>query len=595
MEKPVKPLKIFPIGAKLVIIISVLVVLSLGALTFLVTVISTADVRLQAEYNNFAINRQAGSLAEESFKSVQSSVIFYLNMTERFSSGQSADMERDFFSHNGKIAAIASSSSLILNETFLLSGSITERAVRNYIYSHVSNAARADKTVFFNASPFFRYFLICAVFMRGNDAVTILFSPDDLSDSFGTGPNTSFLVNNAGDLLLHPDNELVLGGVNFSPMPIVAIMQQDGGSSGMQVSFTDETGLQYFGAFYSLNGTDTALITTIPYTTVFEAVRRTTLQNIFLTAAVLFLAILFIWFFSKTISNPARTLADAALQVEGGKFDIVLHPKSNDELGQLTKSFGKMTSALNIFGRFTNKDIAVRAMMGKIKPGGLQKHATIFFSDIRDFTGKSEVFTSVFGDKASSRIVSWLNEYFTRMVLCVEKTNGIVDKFIGDAVMAHWGTATTAGSPEEDAANCVTAALMMRKALLELNARRKKNDPGNPEIRIGCGINTGMVTAGQIGSEQRMEYTVIGDPVNIASRTESMNKSMGTDILITESTWKLVEDKFITEEMPRVAVKGIKKPLRLFAVINVKGASGPKTLAELRALLGIKAIPTGRG
>jgi adenylate cyclase len=175
------------------------------------------------------------------------------------------------------------------------------------------------------------------------------------------------------------------------------------------------------------------------------------------------------------------------------------------------------------------------------------------------------------------------------MVECVEKTGGVVDKFIGDAVMAHWGTAYTAGSPQKDAYRCVSAALMMRKALFNLNRKRKKGDSSDPSIRIGCGINTGVVTAGQIGSDLRMEYTVIGDPVNLASRTEALNKPLGTDILITEDTWRMVRKKFITEEMPSVTVKGKKRPVRIFAVVNFSGTSkGPKTLAQVRRLLGIE-------
>jgi adenylate cyclase len=252
-----------------------------------------------------------------------------------------------------------------------------------------------------------------------------------------------------------------------------------------------------------------------------------------------------------------------------------------------------MGKALAIFGRFTNKEIAVAAMRGEIKPGGLPKHATIFFSDIRSFTEKSENFTRAFGDEAPGMIIRWLNAYFTRMVECVAKTGGVVDKFIGDAVMAHWGTAYTAGSPGKDAFNCVKAALLMRNALVEMNKNRKANDPANPSIRIGCGINTGMVVAGQIGSDERMEYTVIGDPVNLASRTEALNKPLGTDILITEGTWALIGKHLITEEMPPVKVKGKKDPVRIFAVINfapgAKGPyAGPQTLADLRTLLDIR-------
>jgi adenylate cyclase len=247
-----------------------------------------------------------------------------------------------------------------------------------------------------------------------------------------------------------------------------------------------------------------------------------------------------------------------------------------------------MSSALNIFGRFTNREIAVKAMRGEIKPGGLSKHATIFFSDIRGFTEKSENFTKQFGYAASDKIVFWLNGYFSQMIDCVEKTNGVVDKFIGDAVMAHWGTAYSAGSPAKDAFNGVKAALMMRKALVQLNKNRKPGDPGDPPISIGCGLNTGIVTAGQLGSDLRMEYTVIGDPVNLASRIEALNKPLGTDILISEDTWNLVQQYFITEEMPSVTVKGKEKPVRIFAVINhVSVTSGPKTLDEVRQLLGI--------
>jgi adenylate cyclase len=249
-----------------------------------------------------------------------------------------------------------------------------------------------------------------------------------------------------------------------------------------------------------------------------------------------------------------------------------------------------MSFALNIFGKFTNREIAIQAMKQQIKPGGLPKHATIFFSDIRGFTEKSEYFTKEFGEEASDRIVHWLNDYLTKMVDCVQKTGGVVDKFIGDAVMAHWGTAYTTGDPRIDAFNCIKAALMMRAELYKMNRNRSPENRANPPISIGCGINTGIVTAGQIGSDIRMEYTVIGDPVNLASRTEALNKPFGTDILITENTWNLVKNHVITEEMPSVEVKGKAKPVRLFAVINLASISGgPRTLADVRKLLGIKA------
>ena len=583
-QKKIKKRIMFPIGAKLIIIISILLLVSLGAVIMMVSMLSTQEVQKTAETNNFTVNQRAASQAAGSFKSIQTAVLLYLDMREKFPSELIL---------NDNIAAIGVKSDTkidyILNQQFFNSKNIETGEVEKYLAADFPSIE--NQLSFYNASPIFQFSLINAAFIRqgleGNETVKVLFVPDDLSESFGAGTNTSFLINSSGDLLLHADNNLVLEGANFSALPIVAIMQQQG-DINRQISYNDgET--EYFGAYYRIAGTDTTVITTIPHSLVFEATQSITRQNIFLTAAVMFIAIIFIWLFSKTISSPVRSLAKAVLKIEEGDFSVHLEPQTRDELGVLTESLDKMSKALNIFGRFTNMDIALRSMRGEIKPGGHPKHATIFFSDIRGFTEKSENFSMVFGDEASNRVVLWLNEYYTQMIRCVEETGGVVDKFIGDAMMAHWGAAFTAGTPEKDAYNCVKTALLMRDALIKLNnTHSEKVSEGKPIIRIGCGINTGVVTAGQIGSEDRMEYTLIGTPVNLASRIEGLNKAFGTDILIAEDTWQMVGGKFITEEMMPVMVKGKEKPMRVFAVVNFKEASsGPLTLSHVRELLGI--------
>jgi adenylate cyclase len=271
-----------------------------------------------------------------------------------------------------------------------------------------------------------------------------------------------------------------------------------------------------------------------------------------------------------------------------------LQAKTRDEIGLLTHSFVDMSHGLgerailmDTFARFTNRDLVERSLRGELSLGGEGKMATIFFSDIRSFTAISEKLTPI-------EVVEFLNDYMTRMVECVVKTGGVIDKYIGDSVMAVWGASDTSGSVAQDAFNCVRAALMMRRALREFNQGRGGDK--KPLIRIGCGVNTGPVVAGQIGSRERMEYTVIGDAVNLASRTEALNKPLHTDILITEDTWNLVKDAVITEEMPPVSVKGKEKPVRMFAVINIKvdkpGMVQPKptTLREMRRILGIEYI-----
>ncbi|MDL2229938.1 HAMP domain-containing protein [Treponema sp. OttesenSCG-928-L16] len=594
----------YPIGAKLVIIISILTLVSLGAITALVSWMVTQDIRVTAEENNFAINKRSAAEAEAILQGMRSNALVLLNTV--YSAGSSGTFARSavayFFDEYRETAAVLSfgaAGAMLVNERFFRENGIEPSDIDVFIerQREALGRAAAGEVLIRNAGPDFGIPLLALIFPRTGqaqqDAAAVLFSSDSLGESFGTGANSSYMVNDRADILISPNAELAAAGVNLGNQNFIRSMRESS-SSSQQTLYTDEEGTRLFGAFTKLSLGNAAVITNIEYDKVFEGIAATTRRNIYLTLAVLFAAAIFIWLFSKTISRPMRTLTAAAEQIEAGQFEVDLKARSHDEIGALTDSFKKMSAALGIFGRFTNREIAVRAMRGEIKPGGLPKHGTIFFSDIRGFTEKSENFTKEYGDTASEKIVSWLNDYFTRMVDCVEKTGGVVDKFIGDAVMAHWGTAYSAGSPEKDAFNCVKAALMMRSALFEMNKNRKDSDIGNPPIRIGCGINSGVVTAGQIGSEQRMEYTVIGDPVNLASRTEALNKPMGTDILITESTFDLIGKYLITEEMPAVTVKGKEKPVRLFAVVNIRAKAGetqkgPATLAEVRKLLGIEA------
>ena len=640
----------FSIGAKLITIISFIVIISLGSITALVSWLVQQDLRISAEENNFEMNRRSAIEAEATLINVRAASRILIQTI--------AAMERQpdfiritadfFFTENPQIASVffvvpGEDEQLFNSNRFFSTREIRGELAVSFFKGQTEALSRAvrGETVVQNAAPHFARSILALYFpWQGGGAGCVLFSSDDMNSNFGYGINQSYMINNEGDILAHPDFSLIRTGTNIGGMDFIRSIINDTQQSGQHLVEADfgvllsaedhevtgilpdilksvksqfqrlfgknedisqnyagpeKTGegkiVRQFVASTKLNTAGLIVITSIEYDKVFEGITATTRRNIYLTIAVLSISIIFIWFFSKTISIPLKSLAQAAKQIESGVFEIDLDSKSNDEIGVLTTGFHKMSSALQIFGRFTNKEIAVKAMLGEIKPGGFPKHGTILFSDIREFTAKSENFTKVFGDGASDRIVQWLNEYFTQMIDCVEKTNGVVDKFIGDAVMAHWGTAYTAGSPRKDAFNCVKAALMMRKELYFMNKDRKAGDPANPSIRIGCGINTGIVTAGQLGSDMRMEYTVIGDPVNLASRIEALTKPLGADILISEDTWTLVGDKFITEEMPSVTVKGKEKPVRIFAVVNFMGEpKGPQTMEEVRDLLGIMPV-----
>jgi adenylate cyclase len=249
------------------------------------------------------------------------------------------------------------------------------------------------------------------------------------------------------------------------------------------------------------------------------------------------------------------------------------------------------------FERFTNKEIVALARKGLLRRAGEKRTVTVCFAMIRGFAETAE-------GMSPRTLVGFVNRFLARIVPCITRTGGLVDKFLtqsGLVVMAVWGlfprdagsgeavpeaggtaAEAEAGNPARFAFNCIRSVLLMRNALRSLNRRGLLR--GGPQVKMGCGINSGEVVAGQMGSENRMEYTVIGDVVNVASRIEEPNDAFDTDILITENTWNLVGARLVTEEMPGLEVKGKSEPLRVFSVINIRNHYGPETMAEVRQL-----------
>lgn len=206
--------------------------------------------------------------------------------------------------------------------------------------------------------------------------------------------------------------------------------------------------------------------------------------------------------------------------------------------------------------RYFSPDVAQHLTMmteTAMGPGQLVE-ATILFSDIRGFTGISEQLTP-------RQTMSLLADYHERMVAAIFKHGGTLDKFLGDGIMATFGTPASKGN---DADNAVQAALAMDRALEELNAKRRER--GLTEIEHRIGIHYGPVIAGNVGTAQRMEYTVIGDTVNIASRVEGACKELGVSLLITESVRLQLDGRYEVESLGEVEVRGKSAPLRLYTV-----------------------------
>lgn len=216
----------------------------------------------------------------------------------------------------------------------------------------------------------------------------------------------------------------------------------------------------------------------------------------------------------------------------------------------ITSIFGKYVSPLVIDNLLKNPD--------KLKLGGETRNLTIFFSDIRGFTQISERIDP-------KELVHLLNEYLTEMTSIIIMNQGLVDKYMGDAIMAFWG------APLEQIKHAEMACSSSLEMLDKLRELQKKwESEGIPSFDIGMGINTGIAIVGNMGSLNRFDYTAIGDNVNLASRMEGLNKYYGTNIIITENTQNIVKDKFETRKLDVVRVKGKKKQICIYELLSRK-------------------------
>lgn len=253
-------------------------------------------------------------------------------------------------------------------------------------------------------------------------------------------------------------------------------------------------------------------------------------------------------------------MIEAAKKIEQGQFDFIIPANGDDEIGELAQRMNFMLQGLRereamkqVFGKVVDPHIRDYLMKNSLKLGGELKFVTILFCDLEGFSSLSE-------RKNPLDVVNLLNQYFEVMTDVITKEKGHVNKYIGDALLAVFGAPLNMAD-HADAA--ISAAIKMQEALLFLN--HKLNEEGIPPLKNRVGIHSGVVLACIIGSQLRMEYTVIGDAVNVASRLEKMAKELDQSILISEETWKhlKIQDRdvrFVNE----IQIKGRTNLVRVF-------------------------------
>jgi class 3 adenylate cyclase len=289
------------------------------------------------------------------------------------------------------------------------------------------------------------------------------------------------------------------------------------------------------------------------------------LFNIHIAGVIaLFIVIIVLHNISRKITEPIVELAEATEHVATGRFDQIhlktIISKHKDEVAQLYHAFCKMISGLQekekmkaVLNKVVSSEIAQEILAGNVHLGGEEKTVSVLFADIRGFTNMTQ-------HLPAKQVIEMLNVCMTKLSLLVDENKGVIDKYVGDEVMALFGAPLTR---ERDSLHAVTSAIAMIRAMHAWNAERSSR--GEVPIEIGIGIHTGTMLAGNMGAENRLNYTVIGRNVNLAARLCSAAKPM--EILISHATWEEVKDHIRSEELPPLTLKGFDTPIPVYRVM----------------------------
>ena len=390
---------------------------------------------------------------------------------------------------------------------------------------------------------------------------------------------TAFIIDGSGELVAAPDRDAdelhaAKGDTKLLPLAQLALAKageragEDGRKEAWRSRLTS-AGAAYEVALTPLPFPGWSLATVIPEAEFLGPV-ETTLRRLILGLAIgaVLAALASAMLARSVIAAPLSRVVGELRHVEAFALEQVRrHPSRLKEIASLSGAIAEMAAGLSAFRKFIPADL-VRSLLRQgvdAKPGGSIQELSVMFIDIAGFTGLSE--------RLGDRVVPLLSRYLDIASEVIVANGGTIDKFIGDAVMAFWG----APQPQADhALRCCSAALGCSRAMRESGLA---DDLGQPlEIRIG--INSGRMLVGNIGSELRLNYTVIGDAVNVASRLEGANKSYGTQILIGEATERLARGAIVTREIDSIAVYGREEGFSVYELIGLVGEDGGHETAD---------------
>jgi len=390
----------------------------------------------------------------------------------------------------------------------------------------------------------------------------------------------AFILGRDGSVVAAPDPDADELNMQRSDQPLLSIaqgaMKQAGGTYDVDKTNPSQVRLLAAGNAYAVSLTPLTfpgwtLATVIPEAEFLGPIERT-IRQLLIGLAILILAagVISAWLARRVIATPLIVVVDELKHV--ARFDLEKvrrHGSRVTEIENLSNAIADMAGGLVAFRKYIPSDL-VRTLVREgvePRPGGSIRNLTVLFADIAGFTGLSE--------RLGDRIIPLLSSYLDTMSREISSHDGTIDKFIGDAVMAFWG------APAANADHAVDACRAALAGQRALRASGLTDDGGRP-LHVRVGINSGDMLVGNIGSEVRLNYTVIGDAVNVASRLEGANKEYGTDIIIGEETRRLAGDRILVRELDRLMVYGRTGGIAIYELLDI--AETPAVLPAWVAL-----------
>ncbi len=582
MQNEFRPSR-WTIRIKLLLIILSILAFSLSAVILLATYFFKDDAEKRVQESNVAIVNLTSQKIRSEFSAVSFSLRSFANI--QFSSS-SRDLKartlQELFTNQPDFIYIAlmDESGMIPEKEFLNPKYAEENDLELSSFVPVNrNFAQEYKkslygtNVLFNPSPGFVSpilgFAIPWSYAGKSHLILVYIDSIQFLKTFQVQETgITYLVSDSGQVLVHPDTMLMVESASMSDEAIVRKLMESKLDNG-QVKYRDKHNKEQLGSFRKLWDYGVGIVSVIEADKAFEEVFNIQRRNLIFLFLVLNIAAVVVFVYSRTISNPIQMLVGATREVEKGNFRVPIEPQSGDEVGVLTNSFRAMALGLeerekvkSILGSMIDPVVVQEAMKDlQALKRGKEETITAFFSDVAGFSTISEQLTSV-------ELAGLLNEYLSAMTLILKKYEGVLDKYIGDAIVAIWNAPVPV---ENHPIKAGYASLEMIQKLNELRDYWTKNnlysrDAQTMDARIG--LHVGPAKVGFMGTDALASYTMMGDTVNLAARLEAAGKDYGVNILVSETFHNLVKSELFTKKLDLVRVKGKNEPVYLYELVD---------------------------